>query len=132
MNLKTFNAQNAPHKVAPKVNRKLTFSFNSAGKFTIGRILHAKMGNPERVVILQDTQYPTDFYIRSSKDPMAFPVKAGSKNQFNFKSNTLASIISDALKITPPYTVKFKVEEKADGLFALGTRKPVVTKPSTK
>lgn len=132
MNLKTYNAQNAPHKVAPKVNRRLTFSFNDKGKFTIGRILYEKMGSPAGVVVLQDTQYPSDFYLRVSKDPMAFLLKNGSKNQFIFKSNTLAGIMAGAIHITPPYTLKFNVLEKEDGLFCIGTRKPVVKKPSAK
>lgn len=127
MNLKTYNAQNAPHKVAKKVNNRLTFSFNSKGRFTIGRILYEKMGKPAAVVVCQDTQYPTDFYIRSSKDPMAFQMKPGSKNQFCFNSNTLAGIIAEAIKLTPPpYTVKFKVTESEDGLFCIGTRKPIM------
>ena len=102
MNLKTYNAQNAPHKVAKKVNNRLTFSFNSKGRFNIGRILYEKMGKPAAVVVCQDTQYPTDFYIRSSKDPMAFQMKPGPKNQFCFNSNTLAGIIAEAIKLTPP------------------------------
>lgn len=32
MQLKTYNAQNVPHKVAPKVNKNLRFSFNSKGR----------------------------------------------------------------------------------------------------
>lgn len=50
MNLKTYNAQNAPHKVAPKVNRRLTFSFNDKGRFTLGRILYETMRKPSGVV----------------------------------------------------------------------------------
>lgn len=129
MNLKTYNAQNAPHKVAPKVNRRLTFSFNDKGRFTLGRILYETMGKPSGVVVLQDSQYPSDFYLRSSTEPMAFLLKPGSKNQFCFKSNTLAGIMADALHFTPPYTLKFKVLEKEDGLFCIGTRKPTVKSP---
>ena len=102
MNLKTYNAQNAPHKVAKKENNRLTFSFNNKGRFTIGRILYEKMGKPAAVVVCQDTQYPTDFYIRASKDPMAFQMKPGSRNKFCFNSNTLAGIIAEAIKLTPP------------------------------
>lgn len=102
MNLKTYNAQNAPHKVAPKVNKRLTFSFNDKGKFIIGRTLFEKMGKPAAVVVLQDTQYPTDFYLRASKDPMAFPLKPGSRNQFCFMSNTLAGVMAESLHLAPP------------------------------
>lgn len=102
MNFKTYNAQNAPHKVAPKMNQRLTFSFNDKGKFTVGRILYEKMGKPAGVVVLQDSQYPSDFYIRASKDPMAFPLKAGSRNQFYFKSNTLAGVMAEAIHLPPP------------------------------
>ena len=126
MNFKTYNAQNAPHKMAPKVNQRLTFSFNDKGKFTIGRILYEKMGKPAGVVVLQDSQYPSDFYIRASKDPMAFPLKVGSRNQFYFKSNTLAGVMAEAIHLPPPSTVKFKVLEKEDGLFCIGTRKPIM------
>lgn len=132
MNLKTYNAQNAPHKVEPKQDKNLRFTFNSAGRFTIGFHLYQKMGKPAAVVVLQDTQYPTDFYLRASKDPMAFGLKPAQKNQMIFKSNTLAGVIADALKITPPYSVKFKVVEKEDGLFALGTRNPAISKIKTR
>lgn len=126
MNLKTYNLQNAPHKVAKKVNKRLSFRFNDKGKFIIGRILYEKMGKPANVVILQDTQYPTDFYIQASKTPMAFPLKNGSRNQVFFNSNTMAGIIAEAIHLTPPYSVKFMVTEKEDGLFCIGTRKPII------
>lgn len=108
MNLKTYNAQNAPHKVAPKVNRRLTFSFNDKGRFALGRILYETMGKPSGVVVLQDSQYPSDFYLRSSTEPMAFQLKPGSKNQFCFKSNTLAGIMADALHVTPPLHIEIQ------------------------
>ena len=130
MNLKTYNAQNAPHVVPRKESKRLAFSFNDKGRFIIGRTLFEKMGKPGAVVVLQDNQYPSDFYLRASKDPMAFPMKAGSRNQFIFKSNTLAGIIAEAIHLTPPYALKFKVLEKEDGLFCIGTRKPIVKKPS--
>lgn len=125
MNLKTYNAQNAPHKVAPKVNQNLRFSFNSKGRFTLGRILYEKMGKPSGIVVLQDRQYPSDFYLQASKDPMAFQLKEGQKNQLYFNSNTLADIVAAALGLTPPYSLKFKVLEKEDGLFSIGTLKPI-------
>ncbi|MBQ3439176.1 MAG: hypothetical protein IJG35_04260 [Bacteroidales bacterium] len=102
MQLKTYNAQNAPHKVASKVNQKLRFSFNSKGRFILGRILYEKMGKPSGIVVLQDSQYPSDFYLRASKDPMAFKLKTGQCNQFCFESNTLAGIMAEALHLTPP------------------------------
>lgn len=129
MDLKTYTAQNAPHKVAPKVDKRLHFSFNDKGRFIIGRILYEKMGKPEGVFVLQDRQYPSDFYIRASKEPMAFQLKNGSRNQVLFWSNTLAGIMAEAIHITPPYTVKFKVLEKEGGLFCIGTRKPSVKVP---
>lgn len=125
MQLKTYNAQNAPHKVAPKVNQNLRFSFNSKGRFTLGRILYEKMGKPSGIVVLQDRQYPSDFYLQASKDPMAFQLKEGQKNQLYFNSNTLADIAAAALGLTPPYSLKFKVLEKEDGLFSIGTLKPI-------
>ena len=125
MNLKTYNAQNAPHKVAPK-HKKYQLTVNSTGRFTIGRRLFEVMGKPAGVVILQDTQYPTDFYVKASDDPMAFHLKEAQRNHFIFHSNTLAGIIASALKITPPYSVKFIVTEKEDGLYCLGTRKPII------
>lgn len=102
MNLKTYNAQNAPHVVPRKESKQFVFSFNDKGRFIIGRTLFEKMGKPGAVVVLQDTQYPSDFYLKASKDPMAFPMKAGSRNQFIFKSNTLAGIMAEAIHLTPP------------------------------
>ena len=101
MNFKTYNAQNAPHKVAPKL-KKYNLTFNSSGRFTIGRILFEAMGKPAGVVVLQDTQYPTDFYVKASDDPMAFHLKPAQAGHFIFHSNTLAGIIAGVLKITPP------------------------------
>ena len=102
MNLKTYNAQNAPHKVAPKSSRRLSISFNDKGRFLICRTLYETMGKPSGVVILQDSQYPSDFYIRPSRDPIAFQLKNGSRNQFYFKSNTLAGIMAEAIHVPPP------------------------------
>ena len=126
MNLKTYNAQNAPHKVTPKHKKRYHFTFNSTGRFTIGRILFEAMGKPAGVVILQDTQYPTDFYVKASNDPLAFHLKEAQHGQFIFRSNTMADIVAGALKITPPYSVKFVITEKEDGLYCLGTRKPII------
>lgn len=128
MNFKTYNLQNAPHKVEKKQNKRLAFSFKSSGLFIIGRILHEKMGNPSSIVILQDLQYPQDFYLKASKDPQAFKLKAGAHNQVTFQSNTLAGVIAEALHFTPPYRVHFKVKEMEDGLFSIGTKQPVLKK----
>lgn len=102
MNFKTYNNLNAPHKVEKKQNKRLSLSFNSAGRFVMGRILHETMGKPVGIVILQDTQYPQDFYLKATNDPAGFQVKAGPKNQIVFLSNTMAAIIADALHLTPP------------------------------
>lgn len=128
MNFKTYNLLNAPHKVEKKQNKRLTFSFKSTGLFIIGSILHEKMGKPAGIVILQDTQYPADFYLKASKDPAAFPIKAGAHNQVTFQSNTMADIIARELKLTPPYRVRFKVKEMEDGLYCIGTKQPIVKK----
>ena len=128
MQLKTYNTQNAPHKEEKKQNRRLTLSVKSTGLFIMGRTLHEKMGKPSGIVILQDTQYPADFYIRASSDPMAFRLKAGAHNQVTMRSNTMAGIMGKELKIAPPYTVRFKVTEKEDGLYCIGTKQPIVKK----
>ena len=128
MNLKTYTQQNAPHKVEPKANKRLSLSVKSTGLFILGRILYEKMGKPSGIVILQDTQYPTDFYLRASKDPMAFQLKPGSRNQVRMMSNTMAGIMADALKLTPPYTVHFKVTEKEDGLYCIAVLQPKLKK----
>lgn len=128
MNFKTYNTQNAPHNVEKKQNKRLTLSVKNTGLFIMGRILHEKMGKPAGIVILQDTQYPADFYIKASKDPMAFKLKAGPRNQVTMRSNTMADIMARELKLTPPYTVRFKVTEKEDGLYCIGTKQPIVKK----
>ena len=128
MQLKTYNTKNAPHKMEKKQNKRLTFSFRSSGLFILGRILHEKMGKPAGIVILQDVQYPADFYFKASSDPMAFHLKAGAHNQVTMRSNTMADIMAKELKITPPYTVRFKVTEKEDGLYCIGTKQPIVKK----
>lgn len=102
MQLKTYNTQNAPHKEEKKQNRRLTLSVKSTGLFIIGRILHEKMGKPSGIVVLQDTQYPADFYIKASSDPMAFRLKAGARNQVTMRTNTMADIMAKELKIAPP------------------------------
>lgn len=128
MNFKTYNTLNAPHKEAPKVSKRLTLSIKSSGLFILGRILYEKMGKPAGIVILQDSQYPTDFYLKASKDPTAFQLKPGSRNQVRMMSNTMAGIIASALKITPPYTVHFKVNEKEDGLYSIAVLQPKLKK----
>lgn len=128
MNFKTYNSQNAPHKVEKKQNKRLTFSVKSTGLFILGRILHEKMGKPAGIVVLQDSQYPQDFYLKASKDPLAFQLKAGARNQVTFQSNTLADVIAKELRITPPYKIRFKVKETEDGLFGLCTKQPVIKK----
>lgn len=128
MNFKTYNLQNAPHKVEKKQNKRLTFSFKSTGLFIIGSILHEKMGKPAGIVVLQDSQYPQDFYLKASKDPQAFKLKTRAHNQVTFQSNTLSGIIAKELGITPPYRVRFKVKEMEDGLFSVGTKQPIIKK----
>lgn len=128
MNFKTYNAQNAPHKVAPKQNKRFSVSMRSGGLFILSRTLHEAMGNPGGIVILQDTQYPADFYIRASGEPQAFKLSPGAHNQVTFRSNTMAGVIAETLHLTPPYRVKFPVALKEDGLYCICTKQAVIKK----
>lgn len=91
---KTFTLANAPHKEELRQNQNFKVLVKHTGRIILSKSLYEAMGRPEKLVVLQDSQYPKDFYLKSSQDVQAFPVKAFAKNQYAILSNTLSNIIA--------------------------------------
>ena len=125
MSFKVYNAGNMPHESVKKMSRKYTLSMRHTGRFCVNKNLVRAMSNPPGLVVLQDTQYPTDFYLKPSSNPDAFQLSKTGKGVV-FLSNTMASTIAETLSLTPPYSVVFKVVKKEDGLFAINVRNPKI------
>ena len=111
MRFKEYNTENAPHVQEPKKNKKCTISFRDSGKFILSKSLYEDMGKPTGILILQDAEYPTDFYLKASSDPRAFPLQPHAQNQFAITSNTMAKIMAAALKLPPPTALGFALRK---------------------
>ena len=101
MSFKVYNAGNMPHESVKKMSRKYTLSMRHTGRFCVNKNLVRAMSNPPGLVVLQDTQYPTDFYLKPSSNPDAFQLSKTGKGVV-FLSNTMASTIAETLSLTPP------------------------------
>ena len=140
MRFKEYNTENAPHVQEPKKNKKCTISFRDSGKFILSKSLYEDMGKPTGILILQDAEYPTDFYLKASSDPRAFPLQPHAQNQFAITSNTMAKIMAAALKLPPPYSARFRVtktaithedkgpSQKNQDVYCINTKSPITKK----
>lgn len=110
---KTFTLANAPHVVAPRQSLRNTVLVKHTGQIILSKGLYAAMGKPEKIEVLQDCQYPKDFYFRSSKDPLAFRVEASPKGQYSILSSTMSDIIAKPQGYSaPPLYLEVQGESK--------------------
>lgn len=92
----TYNVINAPHKPQHKVSGHPTLFMSTNGVFRLsmkaGQILKLDKDS-DKVEFLQDTAYPTDWYIQKADNKFGFSLKPDTKGCRVFYSSTLKDLI---------------------------------------
>lgn len=133
MRFNTFNAVSAPH-IPSKMSGSATLNMTINGGFTLSSkastLLDLKAG--DKVVFLQDADYPTDWYIQKTiTDKDAFVLREVGKKGLSFKSSSLVSFIAkSALKTVAFSSVLFGLSF-TDNRLALGVKHPKINSPRT-
>ena len=134
-NFKIYTVDNAPHTNGTVSGRPF-ISFTVKGSFHISarasQILKVKEGS--KVVFMQDTQYPSDWYIRAAKqDENGFVLEAhgvANRQVMGFRSSTLADTIATSTFKSQFSRVRFYATLYQPGVLQLNVKQPKVTPPS--
>ena len=133
MKFNTFNAVSAPH-IPSRMSGQATLNMTINGGFTMSSraaaLLNLKAG--DKIVFLQDADYPTDWYIQKAEtDKDAFVLREVGKKGLSFKSSSLASFIGkSAIKTMAFSSVLFGLTF-TDNKLALGVKHPKINSPRT-
>lgn len=130
MRFNTYNAVSAPHTPnrtsgAATLNMTINGSFSLSSKAQV--LLDLKEG--DKVVFLQDADYPTDWYIKKTTDKDGFVLRKTGLKIISFKSSSLVTFIAKAsLKTTAFSSVLFTLTYGDTGL-ALDIKHPKINAP---
>ena len=132
MKIKIFTPDNAPHMPKKPVYGKAVVSFTPAGSFRLTRkaciLLGATIG--DKIVVIQDEQYMTDFYIAKRKE--GFELTELGRGLVGFKSSTLAGIMGAAIVGPGAFdSVRLSCTLNKDGWLQLDTKHPETRLPRT-
>lgn len=107
MKLITFTTKNAPHQAQPRRSSQPWIIFRKSGfiQMNMALVQQLRIVDGDRVVLYQDADYPSDWYISRSSNPAAFRVTL-SKTRGSIQSNQLVGLVAAAIGIskstTPP------------------------------
>jgi len=93
------------------------------------RLLEIQAG--DGVELLQDQNYPTDWYISKSDGPAGFVVRASKHKTLQFTSAELVGAIAKAINAPPFSFLSFELVSASSGLLALDVKHPKVTPPKS-
>lgn len=95
MSFTTYNQINAPHKPRKYANGLLTLYMSSYGTFRLSQRASEilKLTDKDKIVFLQDNDYPTDWYVQKDTDKFGFPLHANNKGNLSFQSCTLKDLL---------------------------------------
>lgn len=132
MPLKIYNAENAPHTAGLSYGGRPFISFTFKGAFHLSKracqMLRVKAG--DRIVFLQDEQYPTDWYVRSTTETAGFLLENKGRNVVGFSSSTLSgAIASSTMQDKAFQQVRLWCKANKDGLLQLDVKHPVIAAP---
>lgn len=130
MRFNTFNSVNAPH-VPNRMSGAATLNMTINGGFSLSSkaqvLLDLKEG--DKVVFLQDADYPTDWYIKKTTDKEGFVLRKTGLKTLSFKSSSLVTFIAKAsLKTSAFSSVLFTLTYGENGL-ALDVKHPKINAP---
>ena len=135
-NFKIYTADNAPHVKGLTYGGRPFISFSTNGSFHLSpraaQMLKAKEGS--KIVFMQDTQYPSDWYARIAKpDENGFLLEskgATGRKALGFHSSTLADNIAATTLKEAFSRVRFWITLSSPGVVQLNVKQPKVTPPA--
>lgn len=130
MKIKIYTPDNAPHMPKKVVSGKAIVSFTPNGAFRLTRKACALLGVAvgDKVVVAQDEQYMTDFYIAKRKE--GFELTDLGRGLVGFKSSTLAGIMGAAIVGPGAFdSIRLSCALNKDGWLQLDTKHPETRLP---
>ncbi len=135
-NFKIYTADNAPHVKGLTYGGRPFISFSVNGSFHLSpraaQMLKVKEG--QKIVFMQDTQYPSDWYVRAAKsDENGFTLEtkgAGNKKALGFHSSTLADNIAATTLKESFARARYWVTLSSPGTLQLNVKQTKVTPPA--
>ena len=126
MSFTTYNQINAPHKPEKHVSGPMTLYMSTYGTFRLSLKAASvlKLKEKDKVEFLQDSAYPTDWYIQQASDKFGFPTSlSNAKGTVTFQSTgmrdmLLKTVIKDT---TLRYRSILFVLSPAQGKLAINT-----------
>lgn len=130
MKLIPFTTKNAPHQAQPRRSSQPWIIFRKSGiiQMNMALVQQLRIVDGDRVVLYQDADYPSDWYISRSSNPAAFRVTL-FKTRGSIQSNQLVGLVAAAIGInkstTPPQNFRIPVAlfPAKEEIFALCTAK---------
>lgn len=127
MKFVTYDNKNAAHIPAKTGRKKMSIRMRTSGTIILSASLIAELGikNGGGIVFLQDSNYPSDWYIKRSDNPQSFKVSITDKKGFGkIKSNQLVSIIRKSVDTTlDSFSMNVFQDPQMSDCFALATAK---------
>lgn len=124
-----FNVYNSENSKSIFSGKSMIRISRKAGLFTFSKTAGERIGlvNGDRVVIVQDSESPDNFYVHKTSDPSGFLLRFKTANYgASFNCSKLANIILDS---TPYKTVSYILGgvQEIEGLayFLILTSKPL-------
>lgn len=131
MRLITYTTKNAPHvKPEKKTAAKAFMIFRSSGviqlNLTLTKLLNIEDG--ARIVLHQDAQYPSDWYVSLTDKLEGFKVSMMKTKGCTIQSNQLVGLVAASISVdkdvsAPPKSFRIEVERypREKALYALKT-----------
>lgn len=134
---KVYTVDNAPHTNVAACTGRPFISFTVKGNFHLSaraaQILKVKEGS--QVVFMQDTQYPSDWYLRkAAKSENGFVLElsgAKGKQSLGFRSSTLADTIATSTFKSQYARVRFYAVLYQPDVLQLNIKQPKLTPPAS-
>lgn len=130
MKFNTYNSINAPHTPG-RFQGAATVNMTVNGAITLSSKCATLLGagDGDRVVFLQDADYPSDWYIQKTTSKDGFVLRKDGRNALAFKSSTIVELVGkSALKTMSFSSVLFQTDFTENGV-RLDVKHPKVNAP---
>ena len=95
MAFKIYNTLNAPHEAPTRWNGPETFNMTHNGHFSLSQRVGRRLGlsDGSRIELLQDEQYPSDWYIRKTSAKEGFQLHQDGRGALVFDCSSLKDLL---------------------------------------
>lgn len=106
MQFKVYNSENTPHLGVRKSSGHVRMRFQRNGKITLSRKLVSLVNARKGILLLEDKQYPGDFYITSEESSHSYKLHGPNKRgEMYIECDTLVGVLGSKLGMKAPYSI---------------------------